>query len=163
MTRFVMTVDQAARVVLSSADRAKGGEIFISKMPAVRIVDLIDVMINYVEKANGHDAGEIEVTEIGLRPGEKLYEELMSEEEVRRSMLCGDYFVVLPAFRGLYRDLSYDYDENLIGMIEKPYTSASEPAMDKKELSKLLIENDLLDEELEQVKSWNSHWPGEDD
>ena len=105
MTRFIMSIEEAARLVIDSASIAKGGEVFITKMPVVRIIDLAEVMINELAPEYGYKPEEIEIKEIGVKPGEKLYEELMSHEETRRAVELDHYFSVLPAFMGLYKDI----------------------------------------------------------
>ncbi len=109
MTRFVMTISEAVRLVLSATDLARGGEVFITKMPVIRIIDLAAVMIEALAPRFGHDPAGIEVRTIGVKPGEKLYEELMSEEERSRALELDELFAVLPAFRDVYADVDYDY------------------------------------------------------
>lgn len=92
MTRFVMTLEEAAELVLRSVWLAKGGEVFVTKMPVARIEDIALHMIS----KHGH--GRVELKEIGAKPGEKMYEELMNEEEVRRAYEVENFFVVCPAF-----------------------------------------------------------------
>src|SRR5262249_27261730 len=82
MTRFVMGMDQAVRLVLRAAELAVGGELFVLKMPALRIADLAETMIRCLSPAFGYTPEAVEVIEIGCRAGEKLYEELLMEAEV---------------------------------------------------------------------------------
>ena len=77
MTRFVMSISRAVNLVLKTAEIAKGGEIFIFKMPALRIGDLVEVMVEELAPRYGHDAQSIKVETIGRRAGEKDYEELL--------------------------------------------------------------------------------------
>ena len=93
MTRFIMTLGQAAALVLESVWLARGGEVMVTRMPVARIEDIAVVMRDAL--AEGRD---IRITEIGAKPGEKMYEELMNDEEVRRTYEYGDFFVILPAF-----------------------------------------------------------------
>ncbi len=67
-------------------------------MPAIRISDLAEVMIRELARFHGHDPKAIEIKVTGPRPGEKLYEELMNEEETRRSWELSQYYVIYPAF-----------------------------------------------------------------
>jgi len=82
MTRFIMNIEDAASLILKSGQRAKGGEIFILKMPAVKITDLADVMIEILAPKYGLNPKNIDIQFIGKRTGEKLYEELMTEDEI---------------------------------------------------------------------------------
>ena len=144
MTRFVMSIDQAVRMVLNSAALAQGGDVFITKMPVIRIKDLAEVMIRELAPIYGHSPESIEIVEIGTKPGEKLYEELMSHEEMRRTVELPNYFAVLPAFRGIYQNIKYDYPEIISDNITKPYNSSLEPLLNQDELSKFLKNSDLL-------------------
>lgn len=78
MTRYFMTIPEASRLVIQSGALAKGGEIFILDMSEpVNIVDLAKNMI----RLSGYSEDEIEIIETGIRPGEKLYEELLLDKE----------------------------------------------------------------------------------
>ncbi|MEN6461781.1 MAG: UDP-N-acetylglucosamine 4,6-dehydratase family protein [Syntrophomonas sp.] len=89
MTRFVMKVDRAVELILQSLKMSCGGETFVFKMPVVSIGDLAKAVAELSGK-------EVEIKTIGLRPGEKMYEELMSEEESARALENDDLFVILP-------------------------------------------------------------------
>jgi len=93
MTRFVMTVQDAVALVLESVWMAVGGEVFITKMAVLRIEDIANVMIERLASDSG-----VKIKVIGQKPGEKMYEELMNEEEVRRTYELDKFFVVLSAF-----------------------------------------------------------------
>ena len=86
MTRFWVTLDQAVHFVLESLARMKGGEIFVPHIPSMKITDLA--------KAIGPDCGQ-EV--VGIRPGEKIHEMLISEDEARNAVRFKNCFVVQPA------------------------------------------------------------------
>ncbi len=78
MTRYFMTIPEASRLVIQSGALAKGGEIFILDMSEpVKIIDLAKNMI----RLSGYSEDEIEIIETGIRPGEKLYEELLLDKE----------------------------------------------------------------------------------
>lgn len=144
MTRFVMSVEQAARLVIDSATIAQGGEVFITKMPIIKIKDLAEVMIRELAPVYGYDDTDIKVTEIGAKPGEKLYEELMSNEETRRAVELDKYFSVLPAFRSLYQDIPYNYEEIVSTDVTNPYISSDEEPLDQDALREFLLLNKLL-------------------
>jgi UDP-N-acetylglucosamine 4,6-dehydratase len=85
MTRFWITLQQAVHWVRESLVRMHGGEIFVPKLPSMKIVDLA--------RAVAPDA-ELEV--VGIRPGEKLHEEMISVESARNALDMGDYYVIQP-------------------------------------------------------------------
>jgi FlaA1/EpsC-like NDP-sugar epimerase len=131
-------------------------------MPVIRIKDLAEVMIRELAPIYGYDPKKITITEIGAKPGEKLYEELMSQEETRRAVELPRYFSVLPAFRGIYKDISYDYKEIVSSEVKNAYVSADEPALSQEELRSFLRKNKLLSTEAMSAKQPDvSYWPGD--
>ena len=97
MTRFVMTLEQAARLILESCLLASGGEVFVLKMPALRIDDLAEVMIDEYAAYFGYAPESIERRYIGVGAGEKIGEELMTEEEAARARELEHQFVIDPS------------------------------------------------------------------
>lgn len=91
MTRFWITLPQAFQLVLRALESMKGGEIFVPKLPSMKLVDLFEAL------APGKPR---EV--IGIRPGEKVHEMLLTEEEGRHTVECEDYFIVLPEHHELF-------------------------------------------------------------
>ncbi len=89
MTRYVMTIDQAAKLVIEAGSALRGGEVFVTKMKALRVIDLAHAMSNILV---GKDAN---VKIIGARAGEKLYEELISVDELARCVELERLLVVL--------------------------------------------------------------------
>lgn len=149
MSRFVMTLEKAVDLVLESAAIARGGEVMITKMATVRISDLAEVMIEELAPRYGRNPATIEIVETGLRPGEKLFEELMNAEEVRRSLELENHFVVLPALTDMYDVAPSDYPGLHHGKLVRPYNSANEDAMTKEDLREYLGSTGLLDDEEE--------------
>lgn len=145
MTRFIMTIEEAARLVLKSVTISRGGEVFVTKMPVVRILDLAEVMIEILSPRYNHKPASIEIKEIGAKPGEKMYEDLVSGEEVHRSLELGDMFVVTPAFKAIYHDITYTYSGTVHKKVSKSYNSASETALEKEEIKQYLLKNKILD------------------
>jgi FlaA1/EpsC-like NDP-sugar epimerase len=149
MTRFIMTLQEAVHLVMNSVFLACGGEVFITKMPIARIRDLAAVMIQELAPRFGRNPQEIPIRPIGVIPGEKLYEELMSDEETRRTIELASYFVVLPALRPIYNVVTYEYPHMVRGTVDRPYNSSGELALSPHELRNLLVNRGLLDEALE--------------
>lgn len=159
MTRFVMSIEESVRLVIDSSMQARGGEVFITKMPVVRIECLAKAMIAELAPGYGHNADEMEITYIGTKPGEKLYEELMSPEETRRALELKQYFSVLPAFRGIYHDIKYDYPDLINDCVTNPYISAEERPLTVEEIRQILKNYKLLDSPGEAASS--RYWPGD--
>ena len=97
MTRFVMSIPKAADLVLRATEIAQGGEIFIFKMPALRIGDLAEAMIEELAPRYGYNPESSRVEISGKRAGEKIYEELMTEDEAMRASENDDMFIITEA------------------------------------------------------------------
>jgi len=147
MTRFIMTLEQAVRLVMDSVFLACGGEVFVTKMHVVRIADLARAMIEELASRYGHAPEDIKIRVIGSKPGEKLYEELMNDEETRRTVELPGYFVVLPAFKSVYEEIDYSYPGMGDVGISAPYNSSVIPAMGMADLRTYLGDNQLLAED----------------
>ncbi len=151
MTRFVMTVENAVNMILKSIMISKGGEIFIPRMPAVKVSGLAEVMIELLAPKYGYKASETKIVVIGAKPGEKLYEELMSEEECHRSFKLKDMFIVTPPFKSIYHTVNYTYSDTIETKIQKSYKSANERPLSKNVLKKFLVDNRVLEETREKL------------
>jgi FlaA1/EpsC-like NDP-sugar epimerase len=159
MTRFIMSIRQAVQLVIDSAFQARGGEVLITKMPVIRIKDLAKVMIDKLAPHFGFQPKDIGIDIIGAKAGEKMYEELMSKEETRRAWELDRYFVVRPAFEGLYRQIEYDYPDIVSKTVDNPYHSGHETPMTCEELEHFLDENGLLENENGVSHPAERHWP----
>ena len=87
MTRFWITLDQAVDFVLRCLGRMEGGEIFVPRIPSMRVLDIADSIAPGASRRV-----------IGIRPGEKVHEVLVTEDESRRAQAFGDYFAIYPSF-----------------------------------------------------------------
>jgi UDP-N-acetylglucosamine 4,6-dehydratase len=85
MTRFWITLDQGVRFVLRAIEKMDGGEVFVPKIPSMKVIDLAQAM-----------APDCKITQIGIRPGEKLHEVLLSEDEARHSIELEDSYLITP-------------------------------------------------------------------
>lgn len=112
MTRFVMSTDRAVELLLKAAALAHGGEVFVFKMPVARLGDLVDAAVDHYLALLGRSSEVVERATIGARPGEKAYEELMTEDESRRAKDIGDMYVLLPAL-DVHQSLAAAYAEAL--------------------------------------------------
>jgi UDP-N-acetylglucosamine 4,6-dehydratase/5-epimerase len=93
MTRFWITLDRGVEFVLQSLERMAGGEIFAPKIPSMRLLDLAHAV-----------APECRLEEIGIRPGEKLHEVIVGEDDARHTLEFDDYYAILPPFHEWDRD-----------------------------------------------------------
>jgi FlaA1/EpsC-like NDP-sugar epimerase len=159
MTRFIMSIKEAVQLVINSAEIALGGFVFITKMPVIRIKDLAEVMIEDLAPVFGHNPKDIEIKLIGTKPGEKLYEELMSHEETRRAIELKNYFAVRPAFESLYNKTEYEYKDIVNNEVTNPYNSANETPLAKNELRNFLLTNKLLEECKDTSHPDERYWP----
>ena len=146
MTRFIMTLRDAVSLVLDSTFMARGGDVFVTKMPVIQISDLAEIMIEILAPQYGYDPKKISIKIIGSKPGEKMYEELLSDEEVRRTIELEQFFAVIPAFKGIYHSIDYDYESIIDKEVDRPYNSAIETTMSRDELKKYILSHKLLDE-----------------
>lgn len=87
MTRFLITLDEGVDFVLSSLAMMRGGEIFVPKIPSMKITDIAAAM-----------APDLPIRVIGIRPGEKLHEMMISSDDARTTLDLGDRYVIEPAF-----------------------------------------------------------------
>jgi FlaA1/EpsC-like NDP-sugar epimerase len=116
-------------------------------------------MIQELGPNYGFNSEQINVQEIGTKPGEKLYEELMSDEETRRSVELENYFAVLPAFRGIYKDIAYDYSGIIGENVNNAYVSAEESSLTISEVVRFLKAASLLGEP--DYTNTTRYWPGD--
>jgi len=144
MSRFVMTLDDAVSLVLGASQIAKGGEIFVTKMRSISVLTLAKAMIQIIAPKYEIDPEDVQIREIGPRPGEKSYEELMSDEEVRRTIELKEYFVIFPAFTDLYSSQEISYPDSVDSKVSRAYTSRTEPTLSETDLVRYLEESGAL-------------------
>ena len=97
MTRYLMPLSDAVALCLEAMARMEGGEVFILRMPRVRVGDLVETLIDAYAPQFGFRPAEIAVETIGVRSGEKAHETLMSSVETQRARVSDSMFVVPPA------------------------------------------------------------------
>lgn len=139
MSRYVMTIDEAAELVLDAGARMQGGEIFVTKMRALQVTDLADAM--------GEVLGKIprDIIHTGLRPGEKLYEELISDEERPRTVDADRLLVVLPADENCSSIAQLRTAYGGVPRCTKEWHSGSDVKMSKTDIVEYLREHKVLD------------------
>ncbi len=150
MTRFFMTLQEAAHLVLEACTLACGGEVFVTKMPVMRILDLAQAIIELLAPRHGFDPQEVEIDFIGAKSGEKFYEELLSSEEIGRTVELKKMFVILPALRSFYRNITYLYnnqDNQVLSFpLKKAYISSQEKPLTVEEIKEFFIQHRIFKE-----------------
>lgn len=147
MTRFFMTKKEAVRLVLEACAMACGGEVFVTKMPVMRILDLAQAMIALIAPVYGFDPQKIPTRFVGVRSGEKLYEELLSLEEMGRALETEQMFAILPSLQGFPGKVHYSYTGRVErASLHQEYISARETPMTVREIKHLLLINHILDD-----------------
>lgn len=133
MTRFMITLEDGVNFVLKNFERMQGGEIFVPKIPSMKMVDLADAM-----------APSLERRIIGIRPGEKLHEIMCPADDSHLTFEFDDHFVIAPTITFTKRR---DYDHNILGEIGQKvaqgfeYNSGNNKEwLEKDELLKLIKE-----------------------
>ena len=142
MTRFMMSLDESINLVLFAFENARSGDIFVQKAPASTVGDLAQAVRELISPDSG-------IKIIGTRHGEKLYETLVSREEMARAEDLGNYFRV-PADT---RDLNYDkyfffFFKRIAATLD--YTSHNTRQMDVRELKDVLAGLDIIRDALRQ-------------
>lgn len=138
MTRFMMSLSDAVNLVLYAFNHAQGGDIFVQKAPAATVETLVDALKHL------YDVPNHEVKVMGTRHGEKLYEALLSREEVIKSDDLGDYFRVPCDERDMNYGAYTSEGEISTESVEE-YTSHNTTRLDKQGTLKLLQSINLTD------------------
>jgi len=137
MTRFMMTLDDAVDLVLFAFEHGSPGEIFVQKAPAATIETLAYAVTDLLK------IPEHEVRVIGTRHGEKLYEVLLSREEMAAAQDMGDYFRIPPDLRDLnYGKFVEEGEEKISGAVD--YNSHNTTRLDKAGMQALLMKLDFM-------------------
>lgn len=137
MTRFMMTLDDAVDLVLYAFRHGSNGDIFVQKAPAATIAVLVDAMRDIAGRP-GH-----EVRVIGTRHGEKLYEVLLSREEMASAEDRGEYFRVPPDLRDMNYSKFVEEGEARISQSED-YNSHNTRRLDVDEMKALLLQLEFI-------------------
>lgn len=142
MTRFYMTDKEAINMIFRVLSIMHGGEVFVLKMPAFRVGDIIEVIMGMEEELVDTIVKEItkkaiEKKTIGPKSGEKYHEELMTVEESKRALELEDMFVILPDSKELVQKNGFDFENSKKAKIGD-YASNKEKISTKEELKRAL-------------------------
>ncbi|MFD1736793.1 SDR family NAD(P)-dependent oxidoreductase [Bacillus salitolerans] len=138
MLRYMMTPNQAISLLLRANELAKGGEVFVLKMPIIKLKDLVEIIIEEM-KTRFLISKSIDIKKIGIRPGEKLYEELMTEDEARIAIETNSMYIIPPAFGGEFRN----YPEQLSKGVKLPKPT-KDMVISKNILRQWMLNEDLI-------------------
>jgi UDP-glucose 4-epimerase len=144
MTRFMMSLDQAVDLVLFAFENGKSGDIFVQKAPAATVALLAHTLKDLLGKS------ESEVKIIGTRHGEKLYETLLTKEEMVKAIDMNDYYRIPADTRDLNYNMFVDDGEEVITQAHE-YHSHNTHQLNKGELRQLLLNVDEIKDELGQL------------
>lgn len=141
MTRFMMSLDQSIDLVLYALTNGNNGDIYVRKAPAATVGDLAQAITNIFQYKQGEE-------EVGIRPGEKMYETLISSEESYRAEDCGDYYKINPEVPDMdYRDYFFKGEkENLLP--HAGYNSSNTKQLSVKEVESILLNMNEVQEEI---------------
>jgi len=143
MTRFIMSMRDAINLLFKATEIAQGGEIFVFKMDAIKITDLAEVMIEELAQKYGYTSDGIKIEIIGNKPGEKLYEELMTEDEARRALESEDMFIILPEMKELSHINKSSYPSVSEAEV-RAYNSRDVKHLAREEIKEILYQKNLL-------------------
>jgi len=143
MTRFMMSLDQAVDLVLFAFEHGKSGDIFVQKAPAATIQILAKCLATILGKP-GH-----EIRTIGTRHGEKLYETLLTKEEMVKAIDMKDYYRIPADNRDLNYNKFFDEGEEIITQAGE-YHSHNTHRLDEAELSQLLLGLKEIEDDIEE-------------
>ena len=142
MTRFMMSLDQAVDLVLFAFENAESGDIFVQKAPAATIKMLAKSIVKIFGKPNH------EIKIIGTRHGEKLYETLLTKEEMVKAIDMDDYYRIPADNRDLNYNKFFEEGEEIITQAGE-YHSHNTHRLDEDELTNLLLELKEIQDDLE--------------
>ena len=139
MTRFMMNLSNAVNLVMHAFENGDNGDIFVQKSPAVTIKILAEALIELYNSKS-------KIKYIGVRHGEKMYETLVTKEEMMKAEDQGEYFRIRPD----ERDLNYDqyFSKGIIKDSDKEYNSNNTKSLDIEKMKKLLKELPLIKQDL---------------
>ncbi len=141
MTRFMMPIQDAVRLTIEAMLLSYGGEIFVLKMPSVILKDLVDLFSEHAWMKYGIIP---KIETIGHFPGEKNYEELMTEEELSRTLELPSMYIILPHIMELQREFHPKIQAQMGKVQTKAYSSQFTPTLSKKELESILRKFDVF-------------------
>ncbi len=144
MTRYMMSLEESVNLVLFAFENGQAGDLLVKKAPACTIKTLADALKEIFGVDN-------EIKEIGIRHGEKMYETLLTKEEMSKAIDMGDFYRVVPDKRDLNYD-KYFVDGDASVLDYNDYTSDNTKRLSKEEMIEILYKLDFIQD---QLKDWS--------
>jgi FlaA1/EpsC-like NDP-sugar epimerase len=141
MTRFMATIEDSVDMLIKAAEDSMGGEIFIKKMPSVRIMDFAEVLIEYLAPIALKNPKDIRIEITEKQQSEKLFEELITLHEAERALEFDDYYCIYPTIGNIKSNINII--ENGKPVLEE-ISSKTSKQLTKQELLDFLINNGLI-------------------
>lgn len=136
MSRYMMTPSEAASLMLKANGESTGGEVFVLKMPVIRLRDLAEVIIEEMRKKYLIE-DDIDIQQIGVRPGEKMWEQLMTPDEASIAIETNEMYIIPPFFRA-------PQGEKNCSIEKKCFTKKPQQYINKEMLRNWIIKENLL-------------------
>ena len=136
MTRFMMTLEDAVDLVIFAFLHAEQGDLFVQKAPAATVATLAESVLELT-------GAKVGIHNIGTRHGEKLFETLVTTEEMAKAIDMGDFYRIPADNRDLNYDKYFSKGEHRVEEVE-PFTSHNAPRLDKEGMKRLLLKLDLF-------------------
>jgi len=144
MTRYIMGLNDVFELIIKTLNLAQGGEVFVLKMKIVKIIDIIQVLVEFFVKKHKKQAEDIQIKEIGMFVGEKLYEELFSIEESERTYEIEGMYIIFPQLTEVSRKIDLSKYPNLKKFNNsESFDSRDGPFLSKDEILKFLEDNEI--------------------
>lgn len=148
MTRFMMSLDDSVDLVLFALVNGKNGEIYVRKSPSATVGDVAQALVELFKYKKG-------IVDIGIRPGEKTHETLVSSEELRRTIDMGNYYKISPELPKIDSREYFFKGENKPNIPVEGYTSANTVRLTVQEIKKLLLSLPEIKKELSLFRKGN--------
>lgn len=141
MTRFMMTLSEAVKLIMDAGENTLGGEVFILKMPVIKLQDLAEVVVEETCSELNIKQEEVEISTVGLRAGERMFEELMTKDESEYAFDLGNMYSVISSINSEFlREFYEKYEKARVGS----YNSDDEAVLSKEQVRTLLKEEGLV-------------------
>jgi UDP-N-acetylglucosamine 4,6-dehydratase/5-epimerase len=146
MTRFFMSVHEAANLIFTATKMMLGGEVFVFKMKSLKIDDLAHTIIKTYPYKNPEDKKKISIKYIGTRPGEKMHEQLIFDDECEKVVETKELLVLLPSVGTSYGTLQSAHPwESKVKKIKTSDYFSNKRLMSRSELERFVRENNFMD------------------